>query len=90
MLLQLASAYGLAPPAQALSRVPERVASFTPVRATKALGSKLRVGRGSLLLYLQQVDYDQEGRPVLSSHEHHVADAFEFTLIRRGPGRRFT
>ena len=66
------------------------VASFAPVRATKALASQLRVPRGSLLLYLQQVDYDQEGRPVLSSHEHHVADAFEFTLIRRGPGRRFT
>lgn len=66
------------------------VASFAPVRATKALASQLRVARGSLLLYLQQVDYDVEGRPVLSSHEHHVADAFEFTLIRRGPGRRFT
>jgi DNA-binding GntR family transcriptional regulator len=66
------------------------VASFAPVRATKGLASQLRVSRGSLLLYLQQVDYDQEGRPVLSSHEHHVADAFEFTLIRRGPGRRFT
>jgi DNA-binding GntR family transcriptional regulator len=66
------------------------VASFAPVRATKALASRLRVSRGSLLLYLRQVDYDQEGRPVLSSHEHHLADAFEFTLIRRGPGRRFT
>jgi GntR family transcriptional regulator len=66
------------------------VASFAPVRATKALASELKVSRGALLLYLQQVDYDQEGRPVLSSHEHHVADAFDFTLIRRGPGRRFT
>jgi DNA-binding GntR family transcriptional regulator len=66
------------------------VASFAPVRATKALASQLRVSRGSLLLYLEQVDYDQEGRPVLSSHEHHLADAFEFTLIRRGPGRRLT
>jgi GntR family transcriptional regulator len=66
------------------------VASFAPVRATKDLASKLRVPRGSLLLYLRQVDYDQEGRPVLSSHEHHLADAFEFTLIRRGPGRRVT
>jgi GntR family transcriptional regulator len=66
------------------------VASLLPVRATKTLASQLRVSRGSLLLYLRQVDYDQEGRPVLSSHEHHLADAFEFTLIRRGPGRRFT
>ncbi|MFL5797372.1 MAG: GntR family transcriptional regulator [Actinomycetota bacterium] len=66
------------------------VASFTPVRASKLLASKLRVARGALLLYLRQVDYDQAGRPVLSSHEHHLADAFEFTLVRRGPGRRVT
>ena len=43
-----------------------------------------------VLLYLRQVDYDLEGRPVLFSHEHHLADAFEFTLIRRGPGRRLS
>lgn len=66
------------------------VASFTPTRAVKEVASKLRVPRGTLLLYLRQVDYDREGRPVLSSHEHHLADAFEFTLVRRGPGRRFT
>ncbi len=66
------------------------VASFTPVRATKALASQLRVSRGSLLLYLQPGRLRPEGRPVLSSHEHHLADAFEFTVIRRGPGRRFT
>jgi GntR family transcriptional regulator len=66
------------------------VASFAPVRASKLLASKLCVSRGTLLLYLSQVDYDQEGRAILSSHEHHLADAFEFTLVRRGPGRRFT
>jgi GntR family transcriptional regulator len=66
------------------------VASFAPVRASKLVASKLRVARGALLIYLRQVDYDQDGQAVLSSHEHHLADAFEFTLIRRGPGRRFT
>jgi GntR family transcriptional regulator len=66
------------------------VASFAPTRASKLIASKLRVARGTLLLYLRQVDYDQGGRPILSSHEHHLADAFEFTLVRRGPGRRLT
>jgi GntR family transcriptional regulator len=66
------------------------VASFTPIRASKLVASKLRVPRGTLLLYLRQLDYDREGRPLLSSHEHHLADAFEFTLVRRGPGRRLT
>jgi hypothetical protein len=25
---------------------------------------------------------------VLLSEEHHLAEAFEFTVVRRGPGRR--
>lgn len=66
------------------------VAAIRPARADRAVASRLQVPRGSLLLYLDQVDYDEEGRPVLSSHEHHLADAFEFTVIRRGPGRRYT
>jgi GntR family transcriptional regulator len=65
------------------------VASFSPVKAGRTLSAKLRVPRGTALLYLRQVDYDEEGRPVLSSHEYHLADAFEFTVVRRGPGRRF-
>ncbi len=65
------------------------VADFSPVRASRLVASKLRVPRTTLLLYLRQVDFDGEGRPVLSSHEHHLADAFEFTVVRRGPGRRF-
>ena len=30
------------------------------------------------------------GRPVLLSDEYHLADAFEFSVVRRGPGRRFS
>lgn len=66
------------------------VASFRPERADRTVAAKLRVPRGTLLLYLRQVDFDEDGRPVLSSHEHHLADAFEFTVVRRGPGRRHT
>lgn len=64
------------------------VASFAPARATRTVADKLHVPRGTLVLYLHQIDYDETGRPVLSSHEHHLADAFEFMVIRRGPGRR--
>jgi hypothetical protein len=48
----------------------------------------LRASPGDLLVYLWQVDYT-EGGPVLSSHEYHLADAFDFSVVRRGPGRRF-
>jgi GntR family transcriptional regulator len=66
------------------------VARFRPVRADHLVAGRLGVPRGELLLYLWQVDYATDGAPVLSSHEFHLADAFDFTVVRRGPGRRFT
>jgi GntR family transcriptional regulator len=66
------------------------VARFRPVRADHAVAGRLGVPRGELLLYLWQVDYVEDGAAVLSSHEFHLADAFDFTVVRRGPGRRFT
>jgi len=66
------------------------VAGIHPVRAGGTVGRKLRVSVGTLLLYLEQIDYSEDGRPVLSSDEYHLADAFEFMVVRRGPGRRFT
>lgn len=62
-------------------------ASFAPIRASRAIASKLGIRSGTLLLHLRQVDYDDVGRAVLSSDEYHVADAFEFTVVRRGPGK---
>lgn len=65
------------------------VATFSPTKATGAIAGALGVRRGTLLLYLRQIDYDEAVRPVLASDEHHLADAFEFMVVRRGPGRRF-
>jgi GntR family transcriptional regulator len=66
------------------------LANFRPTRADGHVASRLRVPRETLLLYIRQVDFDEAGRPVVSSHEHHLADAFEFSVVRRGPGRRYT
>ena len=66
------------------------VARFRPVRADSSVADRLGVPRGELLLYLWQVDYATDGAPVLFSHEFHLADAFDFSVVRRGPGRRFT
>jgi GntR family transcriptional regulator len=68
--------------------VRQGVASIRPANAGREVSELLRVPEGTLLLYLLQVDYDAEGRPVLLSHEHHLADAFEVTVVRRGPGPR--
>src|SRR5207247_1453262 len=64
------------------------VARFRPVRADVPVPRPLRLQRAGLLLAIWQVDYLEDGAPVLSSYEYHLADAFEFTVLRRGPGRR--
>ncbi|MFL6105103.1 MAG: GntR family transcriptional regulator [Actinomycetes bacterium] len=66
------------------------LARFRPVRADSSVAGRLGVPHGELLLYLWQVDYATDGVPVLFSHEFHLADAFDFSVVRRGPGRRFT
>jgi GntR family transcriptional regulator len=61
------------------------VASIHPHAADADLARSLEVSEGTLLLQLIQVDYDVSGRPLLLSYEHHLPDAFEFTVSRRGP-----
>jgi GntR family transcriptional regulator len=61
------------------------IASIHPMPADANLARSLEVKEGTLLLQLVQVDYDVSGRPVLLSYEHHLPDAFEFTVTRRGP-----
>jgi GntR family transcriptional regulator len=62
------------------------VASITPTRASRETAKRLKVPVGSLLLTLFQVDSTALGEVVLVSLEHHLADAFEFSVYRRGPG----
>ncbi len=64
------------------------VVTVEPARADRGLAKRLGVKSGASLLYLRQIDYGREGEPLLLSHEHHLAEAFEFTVVRRGPGRR--
>jgi GntR family transcriptional regulator len=62
------------------------VADLAPHNADGEIARRLDVPRGSLLLTIDQVDRTAEGVNVLVSREHHLADAFTFTLLRRGPG----
>ena len=64
------------------------IASFRPVRADVTVARRLAIPRGELLLAIWQVDYSENDVAIVSSHEYHLADAFEFTVHRRGPGRR--
>jgi GntR family transcriptional regulator len=62
------------------------VAHLTPRNADGDLAERLAVPRGTLLLTIDQIDRTADGVTVLVSREHHLADAFTFTLLRRGPG----
>ena len=58
-------------------------ARLTPTVAGAKLARLLAVKRGAPLLHIDQVDYDERGRPVMLSYEWHVADAFELFVNRR-------
>jgi DNA-binding GntR family transcriptional regulator len=62
------------------------VANLTPWNADGEVARRLDVPSGTLLLTIDQVDRTADGVAVLVSREHHLADAFTFTLLRRGPG----
>jgi len=66
--------------------VHQGIATMTPDVAMGEVAQRLDVPQGALLLTLFQVDSTADGIVVLVSQEHHLADAFEITVYRRGPG----
>ncbi len=70
-----------------LARAGHPVASATaqliPTLANAKLARLLTIKRGTPLLHIDQVDFDERGRPVMLSHEWHVADAFDLVINRR-------
>jgi len=65
--------------------VPARSAFATlrPVVAGARLARLLEVKLGSPLQQIEQVDFDERGRPVMLSSEWHLADVFELCVSRR-------
>lgn len=61
------------------------VAHLTPGNAEGDIARRLQVPRGTLVLTIDQVDTTSDGVAVLVSREHYLAEAFDFTLLRRGP-----
>jgi GntR family transcriptional regulator len=67
-------------------RVTRASAQLMPVLADAKLARLLELKRGTPLLHIDQVDYDERGRAVMLSYEWHVADAFELIVNRRSSG----
>ena len=66
-------------------RIVNGEASFSAVQATRELVEKLKIERNALLLLINQLDYDENQRPVLYSVEYHLTDKFNFIIHRKGP-----
>jgi GntR family transcriptional regulator len=60
-------------------------ATISPAVADDAVANRLRASTGTLLMHFRQIDFDTRHRPVILSSEYYRADAFEFTILRRGP-----
>ena len=65
---------------------PRRGHAAPRARRRRARGAAGGAARARSLLALDQVDYTARDEPVLHSREHHLADAFEWSVYRRGPG----
>jgi GntR family transcriptional regulator len=60
-------------------------ATISPATADRLLARRLRTDEGTLLMHFRQIDFDRDRRPVILSSEYYLADAFQFTVLRRGP-----
>lgn len=77
--------------ASAGARVRSAAATLLPVLADDELAERLGVPAGTPLLHIDQVDFDESGRPVMVSSEWHVPDVLPLRLNRRAihtQGRR--
>jgi GntR family transcriptional regulator len=59
------------------------VARIRPATVVAPLAQQLNVVEGSLLMYVEQIDYDDAGTPLLLSYEYHVPEVYEFTVYRK-------
>jgi GntR family transcriptional regulator len=77
--------------ASAGAGVRSAAATLLPVLADDELAERLGVQAGTPLLYIDQVDFDDSGRPVMVSSEWHVPDVLPMRVNRRAihtQGRR--
>jgi len=61
------------------------VATIKPVLADTKIAQNLLVKPGSLLLYLEQIDYAEDDQPQLFSLEWYSTEDLAFTVYRKGP-----
>ncbi len=58
-------------------------ATLRAVASTSFTAKVLGVRRGKPLLYIEEIDYDRDGTPVMLSREWHVSEAFDVRVNRQ-------
>lgn len=59
------------------------ISRLRPIVAGEELAKQLEIPQGEPLLYIDEVDYDIEGKPVLYSQQYFVNDYFNHTILRK-------
>jgi GntR family transcriptional regulator len=58
-------------------------ATLRAVASTSRTAKVLGIRRGKPLLYIEEIDYDRDGTPVMLSREWHVSEAFDVRINRQ-------
>jgi len=58
------------------------VARIRPLSAEAYIAEKLAIPRGSSVLHIEQVDFNNDGEPLALTDEYYVADVFTFYIYR--------
>ena len=62
-------------------------ATLRAVASTSQTAKVLNIRRGKPLLYIEEIDYDVDGKPVMLSQEWHVSEAFDVRINRQAHAR---
>jgi GntR family transcriptional regulator len=62
-------------------------ATLRAVASTSHTAKVLGIRRGKPLLYIEEIDYDRDGTPVMLSREWHVSEAFDVRINRKAHPR---
>lgn len=59
------------------------IARLLPVVADAELAEILHIAPGTPVMYIEEVDYDVDGNPILLSRQYFVSDYFQHNIIRK-------
>ena len=64
-------------------RLSSSTAKLFPAKANRKLAAKLQIKMNSPMFYMEQIDTDLIGKPVLYSREYFVSEYFDFVVYRK-------